>query len=79
MPPIVTDMLVTGEESGSLDDISEKISDLYQEDLDIAVNTISGLIEPVLAIVMGIVVLILVLTLFLPYVSMIEQISTQAG
>jgi len=78
MPPIVADMLVTGEESGSLDDISEKISELYQEDLDIAVNTLSGLIEPVLAIVLGIVVLILVLTLFLPYVSMIEQISAQS-
>ncbi len=77
MPPIVTDMLVTGEESGSLDDISEKISEIYQEDLDIAVSTLSALIEPVLAIVLGIVVLILVLTLFLPYVSMIEQISTQ--
>ncbi len=77
MPPIVTDMLVTGEESGSLDDISEKISEIYQEDLDIAVSTLSGLIEPVLAILLGIVVLILVLTLFLPYISMIDQISTQ--
>ena len=77
MPPIVTDMLVTGEESGSLDEISEKISEIYQEDLDIAVSTLSGLIEPVLAILLGIVVLILVLTLFLPYISMIDQISTQ--
>jgi len=77
VPPIVADMLVTGEESGTLDEISEKIADIYQDDLEVAVNTLSGLIEPVLAIVMGIVVLILVLTLFLPYIGMIEHISTQ--
>jgi type IV pilus assembly protein PilC len=75
LPAIVTDMLVTGEESGTLDDISEKVADIYQEDLDIAVETLSGLIEPVLALLMGGVVLILVLTLFLPYVSMLDQIS----
>ncbi|MCD6287523.1 MAG: type II secretion system F family protein [Candidatus Hydrogenedentes bacterium] len=75
IPAIVTDMLVTGEESGTLDDIAEKIADIYQEDLDVAVDTLSGLIEPVLAIVMGGIVLILVLTLFLPYVTMIDQIS----
>jgi len=75
IPAIVADMLVTGEESGTLDDISEKIADIYQEDLDIAVETLSGLIEPVMAIVLGVIVLILVLSLFLPYVSMFDQIA----
>lgn len=79
LPDIVTDMLVTGEESGTLDDIAEKVADIYQEDLDVAVDTMSGLIEPVLAILLGGVVLILVLTLFLPYVSMLDQIGGAAG
>jgi type II secretory pathway component PulF len=75
VPPIVTDMLVTGEEAGTLDAISDRIADTYEEDVDLALNTLSSLIEPVLAIGLGIIVLILVLTLFLPYVSMIDQIA----
>ncbi len=75
VPPIVTDMIVTGEEAGTLDAISDRIADNYEEDVDTALNTISSLIEPVLAIGLGIIVLILVLTLFLPYVSMIDQIA----
>jgi len=75
IPPIVTDMLATGEESGTLDSISDRIADIYEEDLQTALDTVSSLIEPVLAIGLGVVVLILVLTLFLPYVSMIDQIS----
>jgi type IV pilus assembly protein PilC len=74
-PPIVTDMLATGEESGTLDSISDRIADIYEEDLQSALDTMSSLIEPVLAIGLGVVVLILVLTLFLPYVEMIEQIT----
>ena len=76
VPPIVTDMIVTGEEAGTLDTISDRIADNYEEDVDMALNTISSLIEPVLAIGLGIIVLILVLTLFLPYVSMIDQIAS---
>ena len=75
VPPIVTDMLATGEESGTLDSISDRIADIYEDDLQGALDTISSLIEPVLAIGLGVVVLILVLTLFLPYVSMIDQIT----
>ena len=75
VPPIVTDMLVTGEESGALDSISDRIADGYQEDVNIALDTLSSLIEPVLAVGLGIVVLILVLTLFLPYVTMIDKIA----
>jgi len=75
VPPIVTDMLVTGEEAGTLDAIADRIADNYEEDVDVALNTLSSLIEPVLAIGLGIVVLILVLTLFLPYVSMIDSIA----
>ena len=74
-PPIVTDMLATGEESGTLDSISDRIADIYEEDLQSALDTMSSLIEPVLAIGLGVVVLILVLTLFLPYVEMIGQIT----
>lgn len=75
VPPIVTDMLATGEESGTLDSISDRIADIYEDDLQGALDTISSLIEPVLAIGLGVIVLILVLTLFLPYVSMIDQIT----
>jgi type IV pilus assembly protein PilC len=76
MPPVVTDMLVTGEESGSLDSVSGKIAEIYQEEVDIAIGTLQSLIEPLLALCLGIIVLIVVLALFVPYIELIQSLTT---
>jgi len=71
MPAPVIDMLVTGEESGSLDTISNKIAEFYQSDVERNVNTLSTLIEPVMILCLGVVVLILILSFIIPYVDLI--------
>ncbi|MCP4640319.1 MAG: type II secretion system F family protein [bacterium] len=75
IPPVVTDMLVTGEESGQLDQISEHIADTYEEEVNIALAGLGDMIQPVLTILVGGIVLLAVLALFVPMLGMIQQIS----
>lgn len=76
IPAVVTDMIVTGEETGKVDAVCEQISTIYEEEVRIAVDTIGELLQPVFTVLIGIVVMILFFCLFLPLVSMIEQISS---
>jgi hypothetical protein len=45
-PNMVIQMIAVGEESGSLDEMSAKVADFYEEDVDNAVDNLSSLLEP---------------------------------
>lgn len=75
VPPLVTDMLATGEESGSLEKISRQMAVIFEREVETAVATLRALIEPVMILGLGIVVLFLTLSFFWPYVSLINQIT----
>lgn len=79
IPPVVTDMLVTGEETGRVDAIAEQIAQVYEEEVQIAVNTLGELLQPIFTVIIGVAVIALFFCLFLPLVSMIEQISSAGG
>jgi type IV pilus assembly protein PilC len=76
-PPVVVDMLVTGEESGQLDDIAEHIAESYEEELNITISTLGEMLQPILTIIIGIVVMVLFLALFVPLIQMMETLQTQ--
>ena len=78
-PPVVVDMLVTGEESGQLDDIAEHIAETYEEELNITIGTLGEMIQPILTIVIGVVVMVLFLALFVPIITMMNDIGQSAG
>ena len=75
IPPVVADMMVTGEESGRLDSIAEQIADTYEEEVNIAIATLGDALKPVLTIVLGIIVGLVVLSVGIPLISMIEQLG----
>lgn len=76
IPPVVADMLITGEESGSLDKIAEQIAEIYDNEVQVAVNTIGEALQPIFTILVGIIVVTLFVSLFYPMVTMIEQITS---
>ncbi len=76
VPPIVTDMLATGEESGALDRVSLQMAIIFEREVETSVNTLKSLIEPIMILGLGLVVMFLVLSFFLPYVSIINQVSS---
>lgn len=64
--PVVLQMVMVGEESGSLDDMMEEIADMYQREVEYELKTLSAQIEPILILILGVMVLILALGVFLP-------------
>ena len=64
--PMVLQMIAVGEESGMLDDMMQEIADMYQEEVEYEIKTLSSQIEPILIVLLGVVVLILALGIFLP-------------
>ena len=64
-----------GEETGDLDVMLMKVADNYDEEVDVAVQGLTRLIEPLLVVFLGGVIGTIVLALFLPLVKMIESVS----
>ena len=64
--PVVLQMIAVGEESGSLDEMMEEISAMYQSEVEYELKTLAQQIEPILIVALGAMVLVLALGIFLP-------------
>jgi type IV pilus assembly protein PilC len=53
LPPIVSQMMAVGEETGQTDEILIKIADFYEEEVDTVVESLSSILEPIMIVVMG--------------------------
>ena len=69
-------MIEVGEETGDLDVMLMKVADNYDEEVDVAVQGLTRLIEPLLVVFLGGIIGTIVLALFLPLVKMIESVSS---
>ena len=69
-PPMVTQMIGVGESTGSLDSMLTKVADFYEEEVDVAVATLTSLLEPFLMIFLGVTVGGIVIAMYLPIFKM---------
>jgi type IV pilus assembly protein PilC len=74
-PPMVTQMIAVGEETGALDELLEKIADFYDGEVEATVDALTSLIEPLLIVVMGVTVGGMVIALYMPMFSIIGKIG----
>jgi len=65
-PPLVTQLVSTGEESGSVDELLRKAAEFYEREIRNVVDSLAAIIEPFLIIVLGGVVGIILIALYLP-------------
>jgi type IV pilus assembly protein PilC len=73
---MVIQMIAIGEETGNLDTMLNKISDFYDQEVDVAVKSLTSMIEPLVMVGMGVVVGAIVLAMFLPMFEM-SQLASQ--
>ncbi len=66
IPPVVQQMITTGEETGNLPKVMSRLADYYERELSRNLATFTRLVEPVMLLVMGAIVGILVSSLILP-------------
>lgn len=71
---MMVNMIDIGEETGELDKMLNKIADNYDDDVDVAVESLSSIIEPILIVGMGGAVGFIVIALFLPLIQLIEKL-----
>jgi len=65
-PNMVIQLIAIGEETGALEKMLNKIADIYEEDVDNAVDALSSLLEPIIMSVLGVLVGGLVIAMYLP-------------
>ncbi len=68
-PPLVTEMVVVGEETGKLSDIAGQLAFFYEEEVANTVKNLSALIEPVLMIVIGLAIGVFAISVITPIYS----------
>jgi len=74
-PPMVTQMLAIGEETGALDTMLNKVSDFYDSEVSATVESLTSLLEPLMIVFLGVVVGTIVIALYMPIFSLISQFS----
>lgn len=74
-PPMLTQMIKIGEESGTLDGLLAQTSDFYDNELDVATASLTTMIEPVIVVVLGIVVGFIILSIILPMFEMYNSVA----
>ena len=65
-PPIVSSMIAVGEETGNLDVVLEKVAVYYKQEVNTATENLSGLLEPVFLIIMGVTIGFIALAIYMP-------------
>ncbi len=65
-PPMVTQMIEVGENSGALDLMLHKVADFYEDEVDTAVEALTSLLEPALMVFLGTTIGFMVVAMYLP-------------
>ena len=72
---LVVNMVDVGEETGALDDMLYKVADVYDEEVEVRVESLVSLLEPIMVVVLGLIVGFIVIALFLPLVKLLNDLS----
>jgi len=68
-PPMLGHMVAIGEETGALDSMLEKVADFYDEETDVAIKSLTTMIEPIMILFIGVLAAFLVASIMVPMFS----------
>lgn len=72
---LVVNMVDVGEETGALDDMLYKVADVYDEEVEVRVESLVSLLEPIMVVVLGLIVGFIVIALFMPLIKLLNDLS----
>ncbi len=75
-PPMVISMVDVGEETGQLPEMLLKVAEVYDDEVDNAVDSLTSLLEPIMIVILAFIVGTIVIALFLPLIKIIERMNT---
>ena len=74
-PEMVIGMIEVGEETGALPDMLSRVADIYEDEVDTAVDGLTSMIEPLLIVFLAVVVGTIVIAMFMPLIKMISNMG----
>lgn len=74
-PPMVFHMVRIGEESGAIEDMLDKLADYYEEEVEMAVQSLMAMMEPMIIIVLAAIVGVLIASVLAPMMKMYEALD----
>jgi type IV pilus assembly protein PilC len=74
-PPMVSQMVRVGEETGELEKMLGKIADFYEDEVDSSIATLTSIIEPLMMIAVGLMVGIIIISMYLPMFKLLTLIG----
>lgn len=72
---MVVNMIDVGEETGDLDSMLNKVADVYDEEVDVLVEALISLLEPIMIVVLGFIVGTIVIALFMPLLELLDGLG----
>jgi type IV pilus assembly protein PilC len=78
-PPMVISMVDVGEETGQLPEMLLKIAEVYDDEVDNAVEGLTSLLEPIMIVLLALIVGTIVIALFMPLISIIQKMGNPQG
>jgi type IV pilus assembly protein PilC len=72
---MVVNMVDVGEETGDLDTMLYKIADVYDEEVDVLVESLISLMEPIMIVILGGIIGTIVVALFMPLIKLLDGLS----
>jgi type IV pilus assembly protein PilC len=74
-PPMVAQMITVGEETSELDTMLLKVADYYEKEIDSKVETLSSVIEPVIILFLGLLVSLILISMYLPMFDLVSVVG----
>jgi type IV pilus assembly protein PilC len=74
-PPMVSQMVKIGEETGELEKMLGKIADFYEDEVDAAIASLTSIVEPLMMILVGMMVGVIVIAMYLPMFKMLSLVK----
>ena len=72
---LVVNMVDVGEETGALDSMLYKVADVYDEEVEVLVESLISLLEPIMVVVLGLIVGFIVIALFMPLIKLLNDLA----
>ena len=74
-PPMVTQMIAVGEETGAVDTMLNKIADFYEDEVNASIKALTSILEPIMMIGVGALVGVIVISLYLPIFNLMNVVK----
>jgi type IV pilus assembly protein PilC len=74
-PPLVSQMVKVGEETGELEKMLDKIADFYEDEVDTSIQALTSIVEPLMMIGVGVVVGIIIIAMYMPMFKLLQLVE----